>query len=236
MKITVPHTWDLTPAQAIQIQAEMRQQVILDDQLPATIQHVAGIDVGFEDNNTITLAGVAILGFPDLQLREYQVARQPTRFPYIPGLLSFREIPTIIDALEQLTIEPDLLLVDGQGIAHPRRIGIATHLGILCDKPSIGVGKSRLIGTHADVPDVKGAWVPLMHKNEVIGAVLRTRPGVKPLYISPGHRVSVATAVDYVMRCTTKYRLPETTRWAHRLASGTEAEIERALAKEPRLR
>lgn len=236
MKITVPHDWDLTPSEAIQMQAQLRQQVILEDRLPPSIQHVAGIDVGFEENNTVTLAGVAVLGFPDLQLREYRVARQPTRFPYIPGLLSFREIPTILDALAQLTIEPDLLLVDGQGIAHPRRCGIATHLGILCDKPSIGVGKSRLIGTHAEVPDVKGAWVPLIHKKEVIGAVLRTRPGVKPLYISPGHRISVETAVDYVMRCTTKYRLPETTRWAHRLASGTEAEIARALAKEPQLR
>ncbi|NEQ34486.1 MAG: deoxyribonuclease V, partial [Leptolyngbya sp. SIO4C5] len=140
-------------------------------------------------------------------------------FPYVPGLLSFREVPTILVALSQLQTEPDLLLCDGQGIAHPRRLGIASHLGLLVDLPSIGVAKSRLTGTHAEVPPEKGSWVPLQDKGETIGAVLRSRTNTKPLYISSGHRVSLETAIAYVLQCTPKYRLPETTRWADKLAS-----------------
>lgn len=155
-----------------------------------------------------------------MQLQEQAIARRPTSFPYIPGLLSFREIPTVLDALGQLQIQPDLLLCDGQGIAHPRRFGIACHLGLLVDLPSIGVAKSRLIGQHQEVAEQRGSWQPLLDQGEVIGAVLRTRPKTKPLYISPGHRISLETAITYVMSCTTRYRLPETTRWAHRLASG----------------
>jgi deoxyribonuclease V len=144
----------------------------------------------------------------------------PTTFPYIPGLLSFREIPAVLTAMKLLLIRPDLLLCDGQGIAHPRRLGIAAHLGMLLDIPSIGVAKSRLIGTHDELPKEKGASVPLMDKSEQIGIVLRTRTHVKPLYISPGHCVSIETARELVMKCVTRYRLPETTRLAHTLASG----------------
>jgi deoxyribonuclease V len=142
----------------------------------------------------------------------------------VPGLLSFREVPAVIGALEKLTIIPDLLLCDGQGIAHPRRFGIASHLGLLCGIPSIGVAKTRLIGEDVEPPDRRGASVPLFDHGETIGAILRSRSGVKPLYISIGHRISLATALDYVMACVTRYRLPETTRWAHRLASGPAAE------------
>jgi deoxyribonuclease V len=138
----------------------------------------------------------------------------------VPGYLSFRELPAVLQALEGLTTMPDLLLCDGQGLAHPRRFGLACHLGVLTDLPSIGVAKSRLIGVHEDPPPEKGQWVALTDKGEIIGAVLRTRSKVSPLYVSLGHRISLPTAIDYVLRCTTRYRLPETTRWAHRLASG----------------
>jgi len=204
--------------QARAVQESLRGKVITEDKLGA-VKTVAGVDVGFERAGAVTRAAAVVMDFPGLETREQAVARQPTRFPYVPGFLSFREAPAVLAALEQLRQVPDLLLCDGQGIAHPRRFGIACHLGVLTDIPSIGVAKSRLVGTHGTVPKVKGAWAPLMDAGEVIGAVLRTRDGVKPLYVSIGHRVSLDTAIDYVLRCTTKYRLPETTRLADRLAS-----------------
>lgn len=214
----IRHPWDLAPAEAIRLQKQLSARVRREDAL-GPVRHVAGVDVGFEAGNTVTRAAVVVLEFPSLTVVERVLARRPTTFPYIPGLLSFRELPAVLDAFERLTIPPDLILCDGQGIAHPRRLGIASHLGIWLDRPTIGVGKSRLIGAHEDVPPEKGAQRPLMDRDECIGAVLRTRTGVHPLYISPGHRVSLPTAVDYVLRCTTRYRLPETTRAAHKLAS-----------------
>jgi len=219
MRLHHAHPWDLTPKAAIALQQQLRTHVVVADRF-GEVQRVAGVDVGFEENNTITRAAVAVLEFPSLELVEYAIARQPTRFPYVPGLLSFREVPVVLEALEKLSSLPDMLLCDGQGIAHPRRLGIASHLGVLLDLPSIGVAKSRLIGAHADVAEEKGAWQPLEDKGEVIGCVLRSRNRVKPLYISPGHRVGIDSAREWVMACLTRYRLPETTRWAHRLASG----------------
>jgi len=228
MKIVQRHPWDISPAEAIAIQQQLRGEVEREDRL-GPVRHVAGVDVGFEEGGAITRAAVAVLGFPALELKDYAIFRAPTCFPYVPGLLSFREVPAVIRALEKLTVIPDLLLCDGQGIAHPRRFGIASHLGLLCDIPSIGVAKTRLIGKHAEPPDQRGASVPLLDHGETIGAVLRTRAGVKPLYISIGHRIGLATALDYVMACLTRYRLPETTRWAHRLASGSQLIIEATL-------
>ena len=213
------HRWDVTPREAIAIQQTLRSRVVREDCMNA-VAHVAGVDVGFEQGGAVTRAAVAVLRLADLALVDSALARLPTSFPYVPGLLSFREVPAALEALRGLSIVPDLLLVDGQGIAHPRRLGVASHLGLLCDIPSIGVAKSRLIGEHGEVPDQRGAWTPLLDRGELIGAVLRTRPGVKPLYVSSGHRVSLHTAIAYVMACVTRYRLPETTRWAHRLASG----------------
>jgi deoxyribonuclease V len=212
------HDWDVTPAAARALQDALRGRVVLRDQL-GEVRCVAGVDVGFEQDNAITRAAVVLLSFPELELLEYAIARRPTSFPYVPGLLSFREIPTVLDALAQLQGRPDLLLCDGQGIAHPRRFGIASHLGVLCDIPAIGVAKSRLIGSYGNLPDQRGAWIPLRDSGEIIGAVLRSRRGVNPLFISPGHRISLPTAVYYTLACTTRYRLPETTRQAHRLAS-----------------
>lgn len=220
MRASLEHSWDLTPKEAIGLQQELRGRVVLEDRLDKPVRAVAGVDVGFEEGNTITRAAVAVLAYPSLELLDRSVARQPTRFPYIPGLLSFREVPAVLDAFAGLRERPQLLLCDGQGIAHPRRLGIASHLGLLLDIPAIGVAKTRLIGEHAPVPDERGARVPLIDKGEIIGAVLRTRKGVKPLFISPGHRISLETAIEYVMGCLTRFRLPETTRWAHRLASG----------------
>lgn len=219
MDFSYPTTWPETPTEAIALQNELRSRISLRDNLPAIVQYVAGVDAGFEEGGTITRAAVVVLEFPSLQLVDSVLKKRPTSFPYVPGLLSFREIPTVLDALAELKVSPDLILCDGQGFAHPRRLGIACHLGLIVDCPTIGVAKSRLIGTHADVPSEKGTWVPLMDKDEAIGAVLRSRTGTNPLYISAGHRISLQTALDYVLRCAPKYRLPETTRLADRLAS-----------------
>lgn len=212
------HPWDLAPARAVELQRRLAALVRRENAF-GPVRHVAGVDVGFEDRNTVTRAAVVVLDFPALTVVEQAVARRPTTFPYIPGLLSFRELPAVLDAFEGLTVPPDLILCDGQGLAHPRRFGIACHLGIWLDRPTIGVAKSRLIGTHEEVPPAKGAQQPLMDRGECIGAVVRTRAGVQPLYISIGHRIDLPTSVDYVLRCITRYRLPETTRAAHRLAS-----------------
>ncbi|MEB3282547.1 MAG: deoxyribonuclease V [Lyngbya sp.] len=218
MKIQHPDYWPETAEEAIPIQEQLKSRVVTTDQLES-IQYVAGVDVGFLDNYTISQAAVAVLSFPDLQLQEQAITQRRTTFPYIPGFLSFREVPVILDALEKLTITPDLIICDGQGIAHPKRFGLACHLGVLINLPTIGAAKSRLIGTHQELPAEKGNWKPLIDRGEVIGAVLRSRTNVKPLYVSPGHRISLETAINYVLQCTPKYRLPETTRWADRLAS-----------------
>ena len=216
-----PHVWNVSVSEARAIQEQLQSQIIQYDQFDAP-RYVAGIDVGFEANNTITRAAVAVLRFPDLELVESQISRLPTVFPYIPGYLSFREVPAVLAALNQLQQRPDLLLCDGQGIAHPRRFGIACHLGLITDIAAIGVAKSRLCGQHGEIPPKKGQWTPLFDGNDTIGAVLRSREGVKPLYISPGHKICCSTAVKYTMACITRFRLPETTRWAHKLASGKE--------------
>ncbi|MDH6100518.1 deoxyribonuclease V [Anabaenopsis sp. FSS-46] len=220
MKIYQNHPWPVTVSEAILIQESLRSQVITSDQLRQPVKYVAGVDMGFECNGNISRAAVAVLSFPDLQVVETALAQRPTSFPYIPGFLSFREIPAILDAIEKIQITPDIILCDGQGIAHPRRFGIACHLGVILDIPTIGVAKSLLIGKHDQLSDTKGSWQPLIHKGETIGAVLRTRQGVKPVYVSIGHQVSLTTAIEYVLSCTPKYRLPETTRMADKFASG----------------
>jgi deoxyribonuclease V len=212
------HSWNLSPKEARALQLRLRSKVIREDRLTKPC-HVAGVDVGFEQGGKLTRAAVAVLDFPDLHLYEQAIVKLPTQFPYIPGLLSFREVPAILQGIKQLHQLPDLLLCDGQGLAHPRRFGLACHLGVLTNIPSIGVAKSLLIGEHEPLPNEKGSWVTLRDKGEVIGAVLRTRKGVKPVYVSIGHRISLNTAIEFVMACTTRYKLPETTRAAHHLAS-----------------
>lgn len=211
--------WPKTVAQARAIQQSLRHRVITRDRLRVP-RRVAGIDVGFEQDGSITRAAVVVLDFPSLEPVEHAVVRRKTRFPYVPGYLSFREAPAALAALRRLRRDPDLIVCDGQGFAHPRRFGLACHLGLLANLPSIGVAKSRLIGEHAMLGSRRGEWVPLVDDGERIGAVLRTRTGVRPVYVSVGYRISLETAIDYVLGCTTRYRLPETTRQAHRLASG----------------
>ena len=205
------HRWPKTVPEARAIQQALRDRVVARDDF-RRLRLVAGVDVGFEDGGAITRAAVAVLALPGLALCAQAIARRKTRFPYAPGYLSFREIPAVLAALAKLRVNPDLLLCDGQGLAHPRRFGLACHLGLLTDTPSIGVAKSRLLGEHDEVPAEKGCWVALYDGAERIGAVLRTRTGVRPLYVSIGHRISLETAIDWVLRCTTRYRLPETTR------------------------
>jgi len=219
MRIHHRHRWDLDYSQATALQRELASLVVDKDDFGA-IHTVAGVDVGFPRGRGQARAAVAVLDFPRLSVVDQAVACSSVSFPYIPGLLSFREIPAVLPALQELSALPDLILCDGQGRAHPRRFGIACHLGVLLDLPTIGVAKSRLIGSHKAVPEEKGAWVPLCDRDECIGAVLRTRTGVSPLYISTGHRISLVTAIDHVLRCCPRYRLPETTRAANRLASG----------------
>jgi len=220
VELKYQHDWKVTPQQAISIQKELQKKIITKDSF-GEIKQVAGVDVGFEEEGKITRAAIAILDFPSLQLNEVVIGRCKTEFPYVPGLLSFRELPAVIKGLEKLEQLPDLLLCDGQGFAHPRRFGLACHLGLITDIPSLGVGKTRLIGKYQEVPNQKGTWQPLMGKEECIGAVLRTRVNVKPIYISIGHRICLETAIDFVMQCTTRFKLPETTRIAHKYASQT---------------
>ena len=214
----VTHDWPRQAPACRAIQQALIDQVNTRDDLPA-VHTLGGVDIGFEDQGRTTRAAVAVLDAQSLAVIETTLARVPTRMPYIPGLLSFREIPGAMSALEQLTRLPDLLLVDGHGIAHPRRLGVATHLGLVTGLPTIGVAKKRLTGTHDAVPDVRGAWVPLRDGHDTIGAVLRSRVAVKPIFISPGHRVGLESALGWTLKALTRYRLPETTRVADKLAS-----------------
>jgi len=219
MKIKFFHDWNLSPSEAIEIQKQFRYEVETQDRFDKPIKTVAGIDLGYDVENDTSRAVVVVLSFPELELLATTEARLPIQFPYVPGLLSFRETPVAIKALEKLEITPDVILCDGQGLAHPRRFGIACHIGILADVPTIGVAKSLLVGKFENLDEIRGSIAPLTHKNEQIGVALRTKNKVQPLFISVGHRVSLETATDLVLQCTPKYRLPETTKLADKLAS-----------------
>jgi deoxyribonuclease V len=224
MNLSISHRWDLSPAEARAIQPELAQRVIAETTFdPSEIETVAGVDVSIRKG--VARAAVVVLRLADLKPVDCAVSEAPATFPYIPGLLTFREGPSVLGALEQLTIWPDLLIFDGQGIAHPLRIGLAAHMGVLLDHPSVGCAKSRLTGTHAEPADEVGSWEPLTDGGEIIGAVVRSRAGVKPLYVSIGHRVDLPTAIDLVLQCTRGYRLPETTRYAHKVAGGADLRL-----------
>ncbi|HET9680263.1 MAG TPA: deoxyribonuclease V [Gammaproteobacteria bacterium] len=220
----VEHNWKLTHAQARALQSELAVQVIVRDTEATPPALIAGVDVGFEARNTITRAAVVVLRFPGLEVIEQQLVKVPTQMPYIPGLLSFRELPALLPALEKLKNKPDLIMCDGHGIAHPRGLGIASHLGVLLNKPTIGVAKKKLVGEFEMPSDVKGSATPLHYHNQLIGTVLRTRERVKPVFVSPGHRISHAAAVALTLQCVTRYRLPEPTRLADKLSkAGVES-------------
>ncbi len=211
-------TGKVTLDEAKALQRRLSQMVVQTDQL-GEVHFVAGVDLsGVRATGNATAAAV-LLTFPQLELAEENRVSGPLEFPYISGYLSFREAPLMLEALRGLRTEPDLVLVDGQGRAHPRRLGIASHLGLIIDKPTIGCAKSRLVGTHGEPGTEAGETAPLVDRGEVIGTVLRTKRGVKPLFVSVGHRVSLSTAVELVKRCTLPgHRLPEPTRLAHIVA------------------
>lgn len=211
------HPWNVTPTEAREIQQQLRSQVSAKNGRELRrIRYVAGVDCSLRDN--LATAAVPILRWETLETVECVVVQQPIPFPYVPGLLSFRECPAILAAFERLTIRPDLVMVDGAGIAHPRRLGIASHLGLLLDMPTIGCAKSRLIGTHDEPAAEAGNYTDLWDKDELIGAVFRTRDCVRPLYISIGHKIDLPTALNLVLEACRGYRLPEPTRLAHNAA------------------
>jgi deoxyribonuclease V len=216
------HSWQVTADQAMEIQRQLREEVVARDEI-GPVNLIGGVDVAFDEEETAASAAVAVLSFPELELCDSAVARLPLRFRYVPGLLSFRETPAVLEAIAGLQRAPDLLFCDGHGYAHPRRFGMACHVGILTGIPAIGVAKSILTGRHGELPSERGAWAPLLDGDETIGAAVRTRVGVKPVYVSVGNRISLATAIDYVVRCS-RYRLPEPSRWADRLSRTSEEE------------
>ena len=216
MQYRALHPWNVTPEEARRIQNELRSQVVKTDRF-GEINTVAGVDIGLKKD--IARASVVVLSFPDLQVVDSVVTESPVRFPYIPGLLSFREIPPLLTAFTELQTEPDLVIVDGQGIAHPRRFGLASHLGLILDKPTIGCAKSRLTGQFEAPAPEQGTYTDLMDKGEVIGVAVRTRENVQVVYVSIGHRISLDSARTFTLACCRGYRLPETTRHAHKAAS-----------------
>jgi deoxyribonuclease V len=211
------HDWQVTDSQAMTIQHELAELVSTRDHV-TDIRLVAGVDVSAPNASGVARGAVVVLNYPELELIESQTAEKAIDFPFRRGLLSFRESPLILAACEKLINIPDLILVDGQGIAHPRRLGLASHLGILWDKPTIGCAKSRLCGEHRPVETEPGRFSDLLHREEVIGAVLRTRANSKPLYVSVGHKISLEAAIRWVLRCCRGHRLPEPTRLAHLVA------------------
>jgi deoxyribonuclease V len=215
MRLEAPHPWDLDYAGARRVQEDMARLVRLEDP-PSPPRLVAGVDVAFDRDRGRALASAVSFTFPEMDPVEEVHGSAPLSFPYIPGLLSFREGPAVLDALGRLAGQPDLLIFDGQGIAHPRRFGLASHIGVITGLPSIGAAKSRLCGSHDEPGPEKGASVPLLLDGDEVGRVLRTRTRVRPLYVSPGHRVTVEGAAALVLACCTRYRLPEPTRAADR--------------------
>lgn len=214
----MPQKWNYTPKEAIALQKELREQVDLQPH-QGSVKLVGGSDLSFNKGSDQAQAGITLLSFPEVERVGHAAVVSTISFPYIPGLLSFREIPPLMDAWQQLEVKPDVVLVDGHGIAHPRRMGIATHFGMVAGVPTIGCAKKILTGRHEPVPDERGAAVPLLDKGEQIGWVLRTREKVKPMFISPGNGLSMQQSLEIARQCMGRYRLPEPTRQAHQLVN-----------------
>jgi deoxyribonuclease V len=225
MKAQVPHRWDVSPREAAALQVELRHRMKRQNDL-GTVRTVAGADISLDTDRNMGYAGVIVYSFPDLREVERASAERRLTFPYVPGLLAFREGPVLLEAFSRLRTTPDLLLFDAHGYSHPRRFGLASHLSVVLDQPGIGVAKSRLIGDHQDPPDRVGAWTPLVDGEEVVGAVIRTRVGVHPIFVSIGHRIDLETAIRLTLACTDGFRIPKPTREADRYV----AQLKRGLA------
>jgi deoxyribonuclease V len=225
VELKLLHPWDVAPSEAISIQRRLAPMVMREGR-PENVRLIAGTDIsvgGEAPGGAPGRAAVVVLTWPDLEPVEQSVVEAQVAFPYVPGLLSFREIPVLAPALRALRNVPDLLVVDGQGIAHPRRLGLAAHLGLLLDLPAIGCAKSRLIGRPAgDLDSARGASVPLVDRGETVGVVLRTRKDTNPVYVSTGHQVSLDVAAEWVLALAPRFRLPEPTRLAHQAAAGKQ--------------
>jgi len=213
MKPLIRSHWNLTPRQAMRCQERLRERVVLADDF-GRIRFVAGADLAFDPETNVAVACVIVHRFPELAEVERRMARRKLRFPYIPGLLSFRESPVLLAAFDRLRTEPDLILIDGHGRAHPRLFGIACHIGVLFDKPAIGCAKSLLVGEHEEAGPRAGATAPLLFRGEQVGTVLRTRDNVKPIFVTQGHRVSLESAVRLVQQTVDGFRIPKPTREA----------------------
>jgi deoxyribonuclease V len=224
MKIGNLHSWQISCKEAIRLQRRLAGRVRFIP-LRKPPQLVAGLDCAFSKDGKRIIAVVLVLKLPDFEIIETQSAVCKVSFPYIPGLLSFREAPACLKAVEKLKTTPDLFIVDGQGIAHPRRLGLASHLGLFFDKPTIGCAKSRLLGSYEEPALAKGSFSPMRDKQETIGAVVRTRTNVKPVFVSVGHKCTLKDAIEITLACADKYRLPEPTRLAHQLVSRLKLEI-----------
>ena len=219
MQIERQHEWHVTTAQAREIQIGLAPEISRQGTVTEP-QYIAGVDISVNRWAKTGTAAAVVLSYPDLELVDVQVVKASLDFPYVPGLLTFREAPLILAACEKLRVTPDLFIVDGQGVAHPRRIGLASHLGLCLDIPTIGCAKSRLCGEYAEPASEAGSFTELKDNGEVIGAVVRTRKGVKPVFISVGHRICLANAVHWVLACCRGYRVPQPTRLAHQAAGG----------------
>jgi deoxyribonuclease V len=226
MKFKALHAWDLNPGQAIDLQKQLAGRVQLQSSLPGSVNTVAGVDVSYKKWGRWLHAAVVVLDYKSMTVLETITASGECSFPYVPGLLSFRELPVLLKAFTRLETVPDVILADAQGIAHPRRLGLASHLGIWLDLPTIGCAKSRLCGMHEEPGPAKGCWLSLRDDGEEIGRVVRTRAHVKPLYVSPGHKINFDAAVEIVLQSGRGYRLPEPTRQAHLLSNQVRSEYE----------
>ena len=220
MKLHDTIDWPTGPKEAEALQRELAARVSHRNEVPKEPRLVAGVDISGQDGRGMVTGAVVVLRWPDMEVVEVQTVEGVPMLPYIPGLLAFREVPILKGALERLSVTPDVILVDGQGIAHPRRFGIACHIGLLTQLPSVGCAKSVLRGRHGPLDAARGSWVPLVDGGEVVGAALRTRDRVSPVYVSVGHKVDIATARALVLSCCKGLRLPEPTRQAHRAAAG----------------
>src|SRR5256714_2057450 len=212
------HEWNLAPREAVELQKQLRAQVRVEP-LKRKIETVAGADISFNKFSPVVYAGLVVLRLPTLEVIEEVGVVSETKFPYIPGLLSFRETPSVLEAWAKLKTEPDAVMFDGQGIAHPRRVGIASHVGLLIDRPTLGCAKSVLVGKYEEPDRERGSWTELVDKGEVVGAAVRTKKGVQPMYVSPGHLIDLAGAIELTLRCDGGYRQPEPTRRAHLLVN-----------------